>query len=110
MEGSNGLYNATQSITLIPEVEMDEKKLFCTFLQVNPDLKNKISFLTQVDGAGQEIFVSQNSVELAVHSLSMDPEAAQEWTVRTGEDLEVSLRFTALPQPREGDVVRSLLL
>jgi len=86
-----GLWNVSQSVTLIPDLEMDGQELFCSFLQL--------------DGTGREVFVTQQSLDLAVHALIMEPEAKTQWIASSGDDVTVSYGFTSLPKPLPSDVI-----
>lgn len=86
-EGGTHLWNVSSSISLTPSLDMDQRELYCTYLQL--------------DGAGREIFTPKLNLKLEVHALSMDPSALVAWPAKTGQDLVISLKFTALPEPSE---------
>jgi len=89
-EDINGVYNANRSITLIPDFEMDKRTLFCTYLQV--------------DGEGTPIYKTQATLEIEVFALDIAPDTQDQWIGKTGENLTLSLQFTASPPPQEGDM------
>jgi len=87
---SNGLQSSRRSITLVPDFEMDRRTLFCTYLQV--------------DGDGKPIYKTQASLEIEVFALDIAPDTQDQWIGKTGENLTISLQFTASPPPQEGDM------
>jgi len=87
----NGVQNSTRSVTLVPDLEMDNKTLVCTYLQV--------------DGEGREIYKTQATLEIEVFALDIAPDTEDQWVGKTGENLTISLQFTASPPPQEGDMI-----
>merc|ERR1712130_610180 len=79
-----------RSITLVPDFEMDDKTLFCTYLQV--------------DGEGSVIYKTEATLKIEVFALDIAPDTQDQWIGKTGENLTISLQFTASPPPQEGDM------
>jgi len=86
----NGVQSSNRSVTLVPDFEMDKKTLFCTYLQV--------------DGEGKAIYTTQATLEIEVFALDIAPDTQDQWIGKTGENLTISLQFTAAPPPQEGDM------
>jgi len=89
-EQTFGVQSSNRSITLVPDFEMDKKTLFCTYLQV--------------DGEGRAIYKTQATLEIEVFALDIAPDTEDQWIGKTGENLTISLQFTASPPPQEGDM------
>jgi len=89
-EQTNGVQSSNRSVTLDPNFDMDKKTLFCTYLQV--------------DGEGRPIYKTQATLEIEVFALDIAPDTQDQWIGKTGENLTISLQFTASPPPQEGDM------
>jgi len=89
-EETNGMESSNRSITLVPDFEMDDKTLFCTYLQV--------------DGEGRVIYKTEATLKIEVFALDIAPDTQDQWIGKTGENLTISLQFTASPPPQEGDM------
>jgi len=89
--GDDKIGNLSQVIILDPKPELNDKKLFCIY--------------TQEDETGQELFRQKISLELSVHYLSSAADTSVVKVANSGEDLEISLKFEALPRPEANNVV-----
>jgi len=89
--GSDGVANASQIFILDPKPDLNDQKLFCTFVQV--------------DQAGEELYRERTSLEFRVHYLSAAKDTSILSPANSGEDYNISVKFEALPKPHPEDIV-----
>merc|ERR1719347_272927 len=87
----NQISNVTQVMILDPKPQLNDKKLFCAYIQE--------------DENGQELFKQKISFEISVHYLSSATDTSVVQAANSGEDLDISLKFEALPRPAAQNVV-----
>lgn len=89
--GEDKIANVSQVLILDPKPELNDKRLFCTYIQE--------------DETGQELFRQKTSIELSVHYLSSAKDTSIVDVAKSGENYNISMKFEALPRPQAGDVV-----
>jgi len=88
--GVDKIANVSQIMILDPKPELNDKRLFCTYIQS--------------DETGRELFRQKTSIELRVHYLSSAKDTNIVGVANSGEHFNISLKFEALPRPHAGDV------
>eukprot|EP00092_Neocalanus_flemingeri_P041926 GFUD01045661.1.p1 GENE.GFUD01045661.1~~GFUD01045661.1.p1 ORF type:complete len:430 (-),score=121.11 GFUD01045661.1:52-1341(-) len=89
--GDNKIANVSQILILDPKPELNEQRLFCTYIQE--------------DETGRELFRETTSIELRVHYLSSARDTTVVEAANSGENFNISVKFSALPRPQDSDVV-----
>jgi len=87
---ANGVSNSSLSLSLDPKPEYNDKRLHCTYLQE--------------DGQGRMLYKQTVSLELRVHFLEKSNDNQLLSPAESGEDYQISLKFTALPPPDAEDI------